>query len=131
MRGRDRESREARRRALPDPAPRHAPLPDPRSEEIGDLRLAEALRARLLERLRALASRDPDPDAETLAAGPLQGLDLRRFAGELCRVLGLPAAERQGLLEAGNIAERLERLDGFLAFHEAAAGSPQGSETPR
>lgn len=51
--------------------------------------------------------------------GRLEGMDAQAFTDGLCQALGLPAAEKQALLDADTIDERLQRLEGALGFHLA------------
>jgi Lon protease-like protein len=88
-----------------------------------------ALRAAILDRLRAIARRTASASAADLSLERLAELDDGPFANSICQALGLPAAEKQGLLEAPDLARRLERLEGLLAFHVAVLGRPDGAGT--
>lgn len=102
-------------------------------ERFEDATRAERLRARVIERLQALAERTARREADEgmrFDAGRLAELDPATFANTVSQALGLSAEEKQGLLEADGIVERLQRLDGVLAFHlaepdEAASRGPR------
>lgn len=51
-------------------------------------------------------------------------LDAAGFANGLCQLLELPAAEKQGLLEAEDVQQRLERLETLLRFRLAELSGP-------
>jgi hypothetical protein len=61
----------------------------------------------------------------------LRALDLAQLAAGVAQSTSLPTREKQALLEAGSLAERLERLAGALDFHLALLGAAPagGSET--
>ena len=93
-------------------------------ERLEDTARAEALRRRVIAHLEALAERASRQDPERTVRfdpGGLVGLDPASFVNTVSQALGLPAEEKQGLLEADGILERLERLEDALAFHLAAA----------
>ena len=104
---------------------------EPLEEELGgrDPR-NPALRQAVVERLRQLARRNGEAATE-LPLERLARLDDVTFANSICQALGLPTADKQGLLEAEDIPTRLVRLEGLLAFHLAALESPDpgGSRT--
>jgi Lon protease-like protein len=104
---------------LDDPFP---PASRPRASE---------LRARIIERLRQLAQLGGPAPAETIRAELFAGVDDAIFANSLCQGLAFEPAEKQGLLEAPDIACRLERLEGLLAFRVAAAGVQGGAGSQR
>jgi hypothetical protein len=99
-------------------------LDDPPGADAGR---GPSLRAAILERLRAIARRTDPATATGLSFERLAELDDATFANSICQALGLPTAEKQGLLEAPDLARRLERLEGLLAFHLAVLGSPDGA----
>lgn len=106
-------------------------LVDVLEERLGEPERAESLRARVVAHMQALAeraAREGDGDVRFDAA-KLTELDTATFANTISQALGLPAEEKQGLLEADGILERLERLDDVLAFHRAASGEADGSRT--
>jgi hypothetical protein len=51
--------------------------------------------------------------------GRLEGMDPQAFADGVCQALTLETAEKQALLDANSIDERLHRLEGALGFHLA------------
>ena len=63
-----------------------------------------------------------DPEEEVPPA-----LDHETFANTLCQILGLPAEEKQGLLEAPGARARLDALEGLLHFHLVKQRMPAGS----
>jgi len=100
------------------------------TEEIGDAADAERLRGDVLDLLQRLAQRTLGPDRE-IDATALRGLGIARFANVVSQSVGLPAPEKQSLLEAATIAERLARLASALDFHLAvlARQGGRGAET--
>lgn len=102
-------------------------------EHLEDTGRAEILRRRVIERMQALADRAARAQEDTAVrfdAAKLEALDPATFANTVSQALGLPAEEKQGLLEADGIVQRLEHLEGALAFHLAAADDA-GSSGPR
>jgi Lon protease-like protein len=95
---------------LDDPFP---PATRPRAAE---------LRRQILDRLRQLAQQGGTGQAQSIRDELFAGVDDAIFANSLCQGLAFEPAEKQGLLEAPDIACRLERLEGLLAFRVAAAG---------
>jgi Lon protease-like protein len=87
------------------------------------------LREGVLGHLRRLARRSQAGEEVSLAH--LGELDDAAFTNSLCLALGLPAEEKQGLLEAASLTERLTQLEGLLAFHLAGLDSsdPGGAST--
>jgi Lon protease-like protein len=87
------------------------------------------LREGVLGHLRLLARRSQDGEEESLAE--LGELEDGAFTNALCQSLGLPPEEKQGLLEAASLTERLIQLEGLLAFHLAGLDSsnPGGAST--
>lgn len=76
-------------------------------------------RDRVLESLACLARhQDAEADLEGSLAR-LSSLPDDAFTNALCAVIGLPAIEKQGLLEANGVSTRLERLEDLLQFHLA------------
>ena len=53
----------------------------------------------------------------------LQEVDDAAFANALCNALAFPTAEKQGLLEADTIADRMQRLSDLLAFRRKKSQS--------
>jgi Lon protease-like protein len=87
------------------------------------------LREGVLGHLRRLARRSQGGEEVSLAE--LGELDDGAFTHALCQGLGLPPEEKQGLLEAASLTERLTQLEGLLAFHLASVDSsdPGGAIT--
>ncbi len=73
------------------------------------------LREGVLGHLRRLARRSQGGEEVPLAE--LGELDDGTFTNSLCQALGFPPEEKQGLLEAASLTERLTQLEGLLAFH--------------
>ena len=96
-------------------------------EPMGDEVRAETVRARVIEHLRVIANRGASASNEAMDLDGLARLELARFTNGVCQALALPPQEKQGLLEAPTLEERLIRLDGALAFHLAASGVPDPS----
>jgi Lon protease-like protein len=80
------------------------------------------LREGVLSHLRHLARRSPGGEEGSLAQ--LGELDDGTFTNSLCLALGLPPEEKQALLEAASLTERLTQLEGLLAFHLAGLDGP-------
>lgn len=90
----------------------------------GDDPRNDALRRAVIDRLGQVVQRAGADGVEELPMERLDRLDHASFANSVCQALGLPASEKQGLLEAPSVPERLSRLEGLLAFHLAAMASP-------
>jgi Lon protease-like protein len=108
-------------------------LVDVLEERLEDAARAEALRGQVIERMQALAdraARSEEGAAVRFDAAKLGALDPATFANTVSQALGLPAEEKQSLLEADGIVARLEHLEGMLAFHLAASDDANG-EAPR
>jgi Lon protease-like protein len=101
-------------------------LDDP---DVGSADGRAVLREGVLGHLRRLARRSQGGEEESLAH--LGELDDGAFTNSLCQALGLPPEEKQGLLEAASLTERLTQLEGLLAFHLAGLDSfdPGGAST--
>jgi Lon protease-like protein len=83
------------------------------------------LRAEVVRSLQDLVRRSPgDAAVPELPVTRLAELDDAAFTNSLCVVLGMAAAEKQGLLEAPGVAERLAQLDAVLRFHMALLEAP-------
>jgi Lon protease-like protein len=107
-------------------------LADARWLDDPDADSAEAragLREGVLGHLRRLARRSQGGEEVSLAE--LGELDDGAFTHALCQALGLPPEEKQGLLEAASLTERLTQLEGLLAFYLASVDSshPGGAST--
>ena len=102
---------------------------EPLPEQLGDEAAALRARDRVVELLAQLTQRTLGPK-RTIDGAQLRALDLAQFVAGVAQSLGLPTREKQSLLEAPTIAERLERLVGALDFHLAlldlrAAAGPE------
>jgi hypothetical protein len=82
------------------------------------------LRAEVVRSLQELARRARDRAAQEVPVARLAELDDATFTNSLCVVLGMAPAEKQGLLEAPGLAERLAQLDAVLRFHVALLEAP-------
>ena len=87
------------------------------------------LREGVLGHLRRLARRSQG--GEEVSLTHLGELDDGAFTNSLCQALGLPPEEKQGLLEAASLTERLTQLEGLLAFHLVSLNrsDPGGAST--
>ena len=87
------------------------------------------LREGVLGHLRRLARRSQGGEEESLAH--LGELDDCAFTNSRCQALDRPPEEKQGLLEAESLTERLTQLEGLLAFHSAGldGSQPGGAST--
>lgn len=89
------------------------PLRDPKG--------AAELREQILAHLARIVAESGAPAMES-AIGRLQSMEIAAFADGICQAVSLPTAEKQGLLEAETIDERLARLEAALGFHLALIG---------
>jgi Lon protease-like protein len=104
---------------LDDPLPAEA---EPRVNE---------LRRRIEAQVCSLVKREDPERAAGLADGILAGVDAPTFVNTLSNALAFSAPEKQGLLEAQDIPQRFERLEGLLAFRLAESPlSKSGSGRP-
>ena len=92
--------------------------------------LVSELRRRIETQVCSLVKREDPQRAAGLAHGILTGVDATTFVNTLSNALAFSAPEKQGLLEARDIPQRFERLEGLLAFRLAqglhsASGSGQ------
>jgi Lon protease-like protein len=87
-------------------------------ERLGDHDRALAARERVIELLRRLSQRVLGPERGVDVA-QLRALELGQLASGVAQSVGLPTREKQALLEADTLAERLESLAGALDFHLA------------
>ena len=103
---------------------------EPLAEAPGDERRAAGLRDQVIELLVGLSERTLGRD-QTIDVARLRALELARFANAVSQAVTLPTREKQGLLEAASVEERLERLAGALDFQLAWRTRPAagGSET--
>jgi hypothetical protein len=82
----------------------------------------QGLRADAIDLLtRLLRAVSPDA-AHQLDPRRFSGIDDTTFVSALCQMLDLPAAEKQGLLEADGPVARCERLIALLEFRLAELG---------
>jgi Lon protease-like protein len=82
------------------------------------------LRSDVVRSLQELARHARDRAAPEVPVARLAELDDATFTNSLCVVLGMTPAEKQGLLEAPGLAERLAQLDAVLRFHLALLEAP-------
>lgn len=103
---------------------------DPLGEEVGDEQAALRSRDRVIELLAQIAERSLGLE-HGIDRAQLAALDLAHFASGVAQAVALPTREKQSLLEAATLAERLERLAVALDFHLAvlARNSAEGPET--
>jgi len=98
-------------------------------ERLGDRDVALRARERVIELLVQLTARMLGPE-RSVDVEQLRALELAQLAGGVAQSVGLPTREKQALLEADTLAERLERLASALDFHlalleRAPAGGPE------
>jgi len=98
-------------------------------DRLADPQAAEAARAGVIKRLRELAHRSLGEQADAFDPERLAALSLCNFAGGVCQAVGLPPQEKQGMLEADDVGDRLRRLENALAFHLIATPTTRGSQT--
>jgi hypothetical protein len=102
---------------LQDPLP---PDAEPRVRE---------LRERIEAQVQALVEREDPQRAAGLADGILTGADPATFVNTLSSSLSFSPPEMQGLLEAQDIPQRFERLEGLLAFRLVQSQLPSGASS--
>jgi len=101
------------------------PLPAEAAQQVAELR------RRIEAQVRSLVRRRDPKRATGLVDGILTGADAATFVNTLANALAFSPPEKQGLLEAENIPQRFERLEGLLAFRLAEAWQPtKGSRQP-
>ncbi len=93
-----------------------SPLEDP----VLDASRCAQLRAQVVGHLEKIVAETAGLSLEQLI-GTTQHVDVGRFTDGVCQTLALPIAEKQSLLDADSIDERLARLEAALAFHLAMA----------
>jgi hypothetical protein len=100
------------------------------ADAAGDPERARALREQVIELLVRLSERTLAP-GQAIDVAKLRALETAQFANAVSQSVSLPTREKQSLLEAPSITERLERLAATLDFHLAWLGRPdvEGSET--
>lgn len=86
----------------------------------------QGMRADAIESLSRLLRLVSPDSAHALDPRRFSGIDDTTFVSALCQMLDLPAAEKQGLLEADGPSARCERLVALLHFRiaELAGGAP-------
>ncbi len=89
-------------------------------DPIEDASACAELRRHVIAHLERIAARTGGEALEA-SVGRLESMEIAAFTDGVCQALGLPTAEKQALLEADSIDERLHRLDEALGFHEALA----------
>jgi hypothetical protein len=99
-------------------------------EHPGPADVALRARDRTIELLDRLARRALGADHE-IDVGRLRGLELAQFAAGVAQSVQLPTPEKQALLEAHSVAERIEQLANALDFQLAlgAHAAADGAET--
>jgi len=93
------------------------------SDAPGDPRRAHALREQVIDLLVRISERTLAP-GQAIDVEKLRALETAQFANAVSQSVNLPTREKQGLLEAPSIAERLEGLAATLDFHLAWLGRP-------
>jgi Lon protease-like protein len=89
-----------------------------------DARRVAQVRARVVELVGELVRRSNPDQSEPPDSELLSELDDATFANALSNALAFATSEKQGLLEAPSVRERLERLAGLLSFRLAEQGAP-------
>lgn len=87
----------------------------------------KSLREGVLELLGSLTRNSDGQPSLALQNDRLLSLDDATFADAICQALGFEPIEKQGLLEASTVVDRVERLQGLLHFHLAALRSGSNS----
>ena len=100
-------------------------LPDADRGQIAEMR------HEVFDQLRRLVERMPEGRARAPSEAQFDGVDNETLVNALCQAIDFHASEKQGLLEAESIRERLQRLTVLLRFRLAAdvSGDPSGSRT--
>jgi Lon protease-like protein len=88
---------------------------EPLEDDAGDGTRNGELRERAIELLIRLTERTLE-EGQALDAERLRALEIGRFANVISQSVNLPTPEKQSLLEADTVTERLERLVGALDF---------------
>jgi Lon protease-like protein len=94
---------------------------EPLEDDAGDGTRNGELRERAIELLIRLTERTLE-EGQALDAERLRALEIGRFANVISQSVNLPTPEKQSLLEADTVTERLERLVGALDFQLAWLG---------
>jgi Lon protease-like protein len=89
------------------------------------------MRAIVFDQLRQLVQRVPKAHAHAPDEAQFEGVDDETLVNALCQAIDFEASEKQGLLEAESIRERLQRLTALLRFRLASDvfSDPSGSRT--
>lgn len=95
-------------------------------EPLGSAEAAESARDRAIELLDRIARRMLGPK-QGVDVEQLRGLGLAQFAGGVAQSVALPTREKQALLEAPTVADRLELLAGALDFQLALREPARGA----
>ncbi len=104
---------------------------EPLEDSVVDAGRCAELRERVTAHLADLARQATGVSLEH-TVGRLQTMDLAAFTDGVCQAVALPTTEKQSLLEADTLDDRLVRLEGTLAFHRAMmerGGADSGPET--
>jgi Lon protease-like protein len=102
---------------------------EPLEDDPGDATRNGELRGRAIELLIRLTERSLEA-GQALDTERLRALDVGRFANVISQSVNLPTPEKQSLLEADTLTERLDRLVGALDFQlawlaQASDGGPE------
>lgn len=99
------------------------PFPEAERERVA------RLRERIVGEVGALVRRSDPESGSGIRPDLFAGIEDAVFVNSLANALALGPPERQGLLEAGSVPERFERLEGLLSFRlaELDAGLTPGS----
>jgi Lon protease-like protein len=100
----------------------HVETLEERFEEASEGIPLQGLRADAIELLAQLLRHVAPSAAHQLDPRRFSGIDDVSFVDLLCQMLELPAAEKQGLLEAEGPLARCERMVALLQFHVAELG---------
>jgi uncharacterized protein len=106
-------------------------LLDERFDEARDGVGLQGLRADAIDLLARLLRVVAPDAAHQLDPRRFSGIDDTTFVSALCQMLDLPAAEKQGLLEADGPTSRCERLVALLEFRLAELGGGLAARTDR
>lgn len=85
----------------------------------GDSEAVPSLRARVIEGVAGLVRCTEPERAAEITPAAFRDVDDAALANSLAKALPFGTAEKQGLLEADSIRERLERLEALLTFQRA------------
>jgi len=88
------------------------------------------MRHEVFDQLRQLVERMPKGQAVAPEETQFDGVDDETLVNALCQAIDFEASEKQGLLEADSIRERLQRLMTLLRFRLASDPSTGSAGTP-